>query len=71
MIGLVIVDFGPELDSAGVEEVLRTMAEMPRSYGSPDDIQNGSSRGARSATKTSCADLPGTTYGPTPRMVGY
>jgi pimeloyl-ACP methyl ester carboxylesterase len=37
VIGLVIVDFGPELDSAGVEEVLRTVAEMPRSYGSPDE----------------------------------
>ena len=37
VIGLIIVDFGPELDFAGVEEVLRTMAEMPRSYGSPDE----------------------------------
>ena len=35
--GLVIVDFGPELDEAGVDEVLRAFADMPRTFASTDD----------------------------------
>ena len=35
--GLVIVDFGPELDEAGVNEVLRAFADMPRTFASTDD----------------------------------
>jgi len=33
---LVIVDFGPELGQAGVDEVLKSFTETPRSFGSPD-----------------------------------
>jgi pimeloyl-ACP methyl ester carboxylesterase len=32
---LVIVDFGPELDKAGIDEVLRSFASAPRSFASP------------------------------------
>ena len=34
---LVIVDFGPELDEMGVNEVLRAFADMPRSFASPEE----------------------------------
>jgi pimeloyl-ACP methyl ester carboxylesterase len=35
--GLVIVDFGPELAQAGVDEVIKGLIEMPRSFASADD----------------------------------
>ncbi len=35
---LVIVDFGPELDQTGVDEVLKGFNEMPRAYGSADEF---------------------------------
>ncbi|MGA2792929.1 MAG: alpha/beta hydrolase [Roseiarcus sp.] len=34
---LVIVDFGPELDERGVDEVLRSFAAVPRTFASPDE----------------------------------
>jgi pimeloyl-ACP methyl ester carboxylesterase len=35
--GLVIVDFGPELDQAGVDGIVRTFVTMPRCFASPED----------------------------------
>jgi pimeloyl-ACP methyl ester carboxylesterase len=35
--GLVIVDFGPELAEAGVQEILKGFTETPRSFASPDE----------------------------------
>jgi pimeloyl-ACP methyl ester carboxylesterase len=35
--GLIIVDFGPELDEAGVDQVLRAFTDMPRTFTSTDD----------------------------------
>jgi pimeloyl-ACP methyl ester carboxylesterase len=34
--GLVIVDFGPELDEGGVDEVVRAFVEMPRTFASTE-----------------------------------
>jgi pimeloyl-ACP methyl ester carboxylesterase len=36
MVGVVIVDFGPELDEKGVNEILRTFADMPRRFASAE-----------------------------------
>jgi pimeloyl-ACP methyl ester carboxylesterase len=35
--GLIIVDFGPELDKGGVDEVVRAFVEMPRTFASTED----------------------------------
>jgi pimeloyl-ACP methyl ester carboxylesterase len=35
--GLVLVDFGPELSEAGVEEILKGFAETPNNFGSSDE----------------------------------
>jgi len=35
--GLAIVDFGPELDQAGIDEVLRSFAAAPRTFASQED----------------------------------
>jgi pimeloyl-ACP methyl ester carboxylesterase len=37
MAGLVIVDFGPELDEIGVNEVLRRFVDMPRTFPSAEE----------------------------------
>lgn len=37
MAGLVIVDFGPELDERGIDEVLRSFIDMPRTFASTED----------------------------------
>jgi pimeloyl-ACP methyl ester carboxylesterase len=37
VLGLVIVDFGPELERAGVDELLRNFIDMPRSFASVED----------------------------------
>jgi pimeloyl-ACP methyl ester carboxylesterase len=37
VMALVIVDFGPELAQAGVDEVIKGLVEMPRSFPSTDD----------------------------------
>jgi pimeloyl-ACP methyl ester carboxylesterase len=34
---LIIVDFGPELNRAGIDEVLRGLASTPRTFAAPDD----------------------------------
>ena len=34
--GLIIVDFGPELDKGGVDEVVRAFVEMPRTFASAE-----------------------------------
>lgn len=37
VIGLVIADFGPELDEIGVDEVVRNFVEMPRTFASTEE----------------------------------
>ena len=37
VIALVIVDFGPELDKKGIDEVLRSFAATPRIFASPEE----------------------------------
>jgi pimeloyl-ACP methyl ester carboxylesterase len=37
IVGLVIVDFGPELDQAGVDEIVHAFVTMPRGFASPED----------------------------------
>jgi pimeloyl-ACP methyl ester carboxylesterase len=34
---LIIVDFGPELDKGGIDEVIRSFATMPRAFASPEE----------------------------------